>query len=401
MYYLFCTFFTKNHENRQAIKITLLLASSLTVMSGALIAPALPRMAEVFAGVPHAAFLTKLILTIPAIFIAVLSPVAGWLVDRFGKMRLFVVSMLLYAVAGGAGFVLSDLYHILISRAVLGIAVAGIMTTATTLIGDYFAGDERKQFLGTQAAFMAFGGTVFVTLSGWLADIGWRFPFLVYLFSLVVLVLVQKYLHEPQISQDNAPQSSTGARNKRWIGIMYAATFFGMMMFYMIPVQSPFLLKQMGAGSNFIGGLGVMVATLFAALAGQNYGRLKRRLSFVSIYFLTFGLMAAGYAVVYIATDIWLVIVGMVLAGTGAGWLMPNANLCLIEIVPPHSRGKVIGGLTSAVFAGQFLSPIAIQPVVDATSLNIAYGVAAVLLVVVALTFLAGKSIPQRKPATV
>lgn len=375
----------------------MLLASSLTVMSGALIAPALPRMAEVFAEVPHAGFLTKLILTIPAIFIALLSPVAGWLVDHFGKLRLFTISMLLYAVAGGAGFVLSNLYYILISRSILGMAIAGIMTTATTLIGDYYDGEERKKFLGTQAAFMAFGGTVFVALSGLLADISWRFPFLVYLFSLIVVFLVQKFLFEPQSAGEASGNNNHTIRNKGLIGLIYATTLFGMLMFYMIPVQSPFLMREMGIESNFLGGLGLVIAALFAAVAGQNYARFKRRSSFFMLYVFTFGFMVLGYGIISLANQYWLVLVGMIFSGFGAGLLMPNANLWLIEIVPPQSRGRVIGGLTSAVFLGQFLSPVIVQPLVEITSLHIAYGIGAGALLLAAIGFFVSVVVRRKK----
>jgi uncharacterized membrane protein YhdT len=57
--------------NRIGLKTTLLLASSLTVMAGALIAPALPKIAEAFEGLPNVVFLSKLLLSIPALFIAV------------------------------------------------------------------------------------------------------------------------------------------------------------------------------------------------------------------------------------------------------------------------------------------------------------------------------------------
>ncbi|MEL6654666.1 MAG: MFS transporter [Bacteroidota bacterium] len=179
-------------------KATLLLTSTLTVMSGALIAPALPRMEAAFAETEYVALLTRLVLTVPALVIALFSPVAGWLIDRFGKIRLFLAAMAIYAIAGSAGFWLEDLYQILLSRAILGLSVALIMTTGTTLIGDYYEGEERNAFIGIQGAFMAFGGTVFVSISGLLADLNWRYPFLVYAFGWVVLVLVWRYLPEPK-----------------------------------------------------------------------------------------------------------------------------------------------------------------------------------------------------------
>lgn len=358
-----------------SVKATLLLASSLTVMAGALVAPALPRISEVFADTPKVALLSKLIITLPALIIAISSPLVGYLVDRFGKLRLFAGSMLLYALAGSSAFWLSDLSYILLTRAFLGLAVAGIMTIATTLIGDYFSGVGRNKFLGSQAAFMALGGTLFVSISGLLADINWRFPFLVYLFSLVVLFMMRMYLHEPPRAQARA-QASTDAAGRASpppqlpmgiISLIYLATFIGMVVFYIVPVQSPFLFKALGIERSFWQGMGIIVTTIFAALISQNYGRLKQQLSFSYLYAASFGLVGLGYALIGWADHLALALLGYVFAGLGAGLYMPNANTWLLTLAPPQLRGRIMGGMTTSIFLGQFFSPIIFQPLVHAS----------------------------------
>ena len=84
-------------------------------------------MAEVFSGSPNAQFLTKLVLTTPALFIVVCAPLAGVIIDRYGRLKFLFASLLLYGFAGASGFFLDDLNHILAGRALLGVAVAGII----------------------------------------------------------------------------------------------------------------------------------------------------------------------------------------------------------------------------------------------------------------------------------
>lgn len=112
-------------------------------MSGATIAPALPGIHAHFSGVENADLLVRLVLTIPAFFIALGAPVAGLVVDRMGCKPMLVGSTALYVVAGGAGYVLATLPGILTGRALLGIAVGAVLTGATTLIADYYTGDPR------------------------------------------------------------------------------------------------------------------------------------------------------------------------------------------------------------------------------------------------------------------
>jgi MFS family permease len=145
--------------------------------------PALPQIEAFFRDAPNAAFWVKLMLTIPALFTAIAAPFVGIIIDRFGRKPLLVAATLLYGAAGGSGLVLSTLPLLLVGRALLGLSVAAIMTTATTLIADYYRGSKREQVMGLQAAFVSYGGVAFLILGGVLADLGWRFPFAIYLMA--------------------------------------------------------------------------------------------------------------------------------------------------------------------------------------------------------------------------
>ena len=137
--------------NRAVTRLTLLLASSLTVMSGATIAPALPAMQAHFAGVENSDLLVRLVLTVPALAIVVGAPLAGVIGDLRGRARLLYMAILLYAAAGSSGLYLDSLGAILAGRVLLGAAVAGVLTSATALAADYYSGAERARFMGCLA----------------------------------------------------------------------------------------------------------------------------------------------------------------------------------------------------------------------------------------------------------
>ena len=80
------------------IKATLLLTSTLTVMSGATNSPSLPAMQEYFANVPNSALLVRLVLTLPALFIAIGGLLAGHLIDRIGRKPLYLDKSSLYSI---------------------------------------------------------------------------------------------------------------------------------------------------------------------------------------------------------------------------------------------------------------------------------------------------------------
>lgn len=254
---------------------TILLGSTMTVMAGATIAPALPGMSIVFADVPNADFLVKMVLTIPALLIAIAAPFFGVLLDHWGRKPILIFSVLLYGLSGTAGYFLQTLSSILISRALLGLAVAGIMSGFTTLVADYFKGPERNAFMGYQAGVMGFGGVTFLLLGGLLADVGWRFPFLVYLFAFIVLPGVLFAITEPKFklaaaqADDGSP--STPIR-KNIIGLIFVIAFLNMMIFYMVPVQLPFFLS--GISSGMLGGA-LAAQSLVAAVTSLQFHRFK------------------------------------------------------------------------------------------------------------------------------
>ena len=352
-------------------KLTLPLAASLTVMSGALVAPALPAIDAFFAAAPDApgnvSLLVRSLLTLPALGIIVGAPAAGWWLDRNRRRPILLVALVVYALAGTAGFVLEGLYAILVSRFVLGLSVAVILPTVVTLVGEYYEGEERSSFLGLQAAFMALGGTVFVALSGVLAGAGWRYVFLVYAFSLVVAALVAFALPEPERDAGAAFAKTENAADlppvSRWVWFTYACTVLGMLAFYLVPVQSAFVMRAVGVEAEWLLGGGLIVATLVSAAVSANYGRLRRRFGIATLFALAFLGMGVGYVVIGLGASVAAAIVGSMIAGGGAGLLMPNGNACVIEASAPARRGRLLGGLTTAVFVGQFVSPLAFSPV--------------------------------------
>ena len=66
----------------------------------------------------------------------------------------------------------------------------------------------------------------------------------------------------------------------------------------------------------------------------------------------------------------------------GLGLTVPNLSTWLSSFTPPAMRGRVMGGLTAAVFIGQFVSPLVAQPFVNAYGTAGPFLAASVLLAV-------------------
>jgi MFS family permease len=366
-------------------------------MSGATIAPSLPAMREYFSDVPNADYLVRLALTLPALLIALGAPVVGIMIDRLGRKPLLLVALILYGLAGSSGLFLTSLNLILIGRVLLGISVAGIMTTATTLIADYYVGNARAQFLGLQASFMGLGGVLFLSVGGFLADLNWRFPFAIYLFSLILFGLALIFLPEPN---RNLTVYTTGNINSetpqklpvKLVFLTYGLGIISQIVFYLIPVQLPFYLKELFAANASQSGLAIALATLMSAIISLYYRQIKAKLSFTAIYGITFLNLGIGYLLISLGNIYSIILLGLAISGIGLGLIIPNMNLCLTSVTPDRMRGRILSGVTTSIFLGQFLSPVVSQPVIKIVGLGITYGLAGGLMLILMLaTFISLK----------
>lgn len=356
------------------IKAVLLFSSGMTVMAGAVISPALPEISRHFSE-DGSTVLSKLILTMPALTIAVCAPLAGHIADLFGRRRLLQAALLVYGISGFSGFFLDNLFLLLISRAVLGVSVGGIMSAATALIGDLFSGNDRAEFIGLQSGFMYIGGVVLVLLGGLLAEISWRGPFLAYLSAFVVLIMAMIALTETKesIKKPSMVNRSTSPVPYLPISLIYLLVFLLMIFYYMVLVQVPFILQDRFSAGSAMTGLAISASALAGAFSSLSYPLIKKRLSYRIIYILGFGFVAAGYIVIGNSFSFFQILAGLALAGLGNGMLMPNGSFWLMEAAPEHVRGKAVGGFTGMIFLGQFLSPVVMAPVVSAYTLSGAF----------------------------
>lgn len=365
---------------------TLLLISTLTIMSGATISASLPGIAARFADVENVALLSRLVLTLPAVFIALFSPAAGFLVDRFGRKPLLIASLALFTIAGASGLFLETLPGLLIGRAALGIAVGGIMTATTALVGDFFQGAARDRYMGLQQAFVGVGGTIFLTGGGFLAEAHWRGPFLIYTVAILLVPAALAFLPEPRRVRAAGPaaaaEKTLGGRTVALLAMLFLAAAVNMIAFYMIPTQLPFYLETLGFAAPSLAGAAIGAGQLVGVVSALVFAPLRRRLGIMGVFGL--GFTSAGLSFLMLAgAETYLgVLAAMAVSGVCMGTIMPNFAAAAMLLAPPAQRGRISGLLVSSIFAGQFLSPIVSQPLITTAGYGGAYALVGVVVLV-------------------
>lgn len=344
----------------KSTKITLLFLSLTTMMSNVAVVTTIPHLKDIFIYEPNIELLSRLMLTLPSLSIALLAPFLGHLVHKMGEKRSALTALLLFSLFGSAGIYLSSIDSILASRALLGVSVAVLMIISTSLAGDYFKNEQRHRFMGLQSAFIAIGGVFFVVGGGILSDINWRYPFSIYLIGLILFPFVLFFLKEKNINEK--PKDDENVQTK--IYFIYILAFVFMAIFFILPTQMPFLMMNVFNASGTLTGAIISVAFLCNALGGITFAKIKNKYSFKAIYMLGLWIVALGFILISLIHQIYLFFFSAMLLGFGAGILMTNVNAWMLHLASAEKRVKSSGYLTSSFFLGQFFSPILTMPVV-------------------------------------
>ena len=326
-------------------------------------------------------------LTIPAIIIALFSPFAGHIVDKWGRLKPLYIGIFLFIVGGSSGFYLHDFYSILLGRAILGLGVSLIMTSSTALIGDYFSEEVRHKFMSKQGMVVALGGILFITTGGLLAQVHWSYPFAIYFIPILFVPFLLKSLYEPE-KHKHAEELEVEVK----LLPVYFTAFFIMVLFYMMPTQFPYLIVNTLGGKPQTIGFVIATAMTFNALTAMQYSKIKARFSYIQIYSATFTLFGLGLFIISQASSIAGLYFATVPIGMGFGLLFVNTNAWFLSLVPAHKRGKAAGVLTSSLFLGQFASPLLFQPIVSAYGIqSLFFIISLVSLLVASLLFIRSK----------
>ncbi|BDZ44240.1 MFS transporter [Naasia aerilata] len=340
--------------------ILLLAGSCMPVLGSVLITPVLPQLSQAFADVPGSEVLVPMVVAIPALMIAIFAPFAGQIVDRVGRKLLLIIAMFAYAIVGTAPAWLQGLPEILISRVLVGVCEAAIMTVCTTLIVDYFHEKRRNRYLAAQTIATTLAATVFIALGGALGVGGWHTPFWVYAISILIAVPMIFALWEPKASSRTVEKVRTPIPWRR-IGGPLLVTLFGGFSFYVIIIEASYLVVGTGIDATDTGVIGGVAAgaSLATAIGGLSFVR-AIRLGLPVLLPAAFGLQALGMLVIWVVPGLAGVAIGAVIASFGSGLLLPSLQRWVVATTEFAERGRVTGWWTAAFFLGQFLTPILI-----------------------------------------
>lgn len=172
----------------RAVLVATILATGMAFIDGTVVNVALPALQSSFRA---SASQVQWVVESYALLLAALLLVGGSLGDLYGRRKVFVVGVVLFAAASAACGLAPTIHWLIAMRGVQGIGAAMLVPGSLALISASFAGAERGKAIGTWSGWTAITAAVGPVLGGWLVQhASWRWVFFVNVPLAVVVVAV-------------------------------------------------------------------------------------------------------------------------------------------------------------------------------------------------------------------
>jgi MFS family permease len=292
---------------------------------------------------------------------AFLSPVGGYLADRFSRRHVIAGSLFVWSAVTWSTGRVHTYEELLLTRALMGISEALYIPAALALIADFHPGGTRSRAVGYHQMGI-YLGVILGGFTGYVADapsLGWRWAFdacgiagILYALPLFLL------LRNPSGAAFETARTSPGAAVRELLG---SRPFVLLVLYFTLPALAgwvvrdwmPAILKtEFGIGQGRAG----VSATLFwqaAAVVGAVVGgwladrwmrtnpRGRIFVSAIGTALLVPAMFGVGYAPQ--TGQLWVAVTFLIVFGLGWGFFDSNNMPILCQIARPDLRATGYG----------------------------------------------------------
>lgn len=224
-----------------------------------------------------------------ALFLSALLLVGGSLGDRYGRKRVYVVGVTVFALASIACGLAVNVGQLIAARAVQGIGGALLVPGSLALISSSFSREERGRAIGTWSGFSAITTAIGPVLGGWLVEhVSWRAVFFLNIPLAIAVIAISLWkIPESRDETSEGPLDWVGAL---LVTIGLAAVVYGLIESSNVGFRNPIVLGSLAAGLVV---LGLFVLNEAKAVNPMVPLKLFRSRNFLGANLLTLMLYAA------------------------------------------------------------------------------------------------------------
>ncbi|MEV7085643.1 MFS transporter [Streptomyces sp. NPDC093085] len=338
------------------------------------------------------------------------APLLGQLSDRFGRKRI-LQGCQIGAVAALCTLAAAQVVWLgLIACVLLGLSAANFSASAA-YAADHSSPVQRRQAIGLLSAGLGLGGVIGPSVAGWLSDLSLTASILGALtFSLAALALTTFWL------KDTGAAGTTGRRRHGTAG---PSSFRSLLTSSAVRVLIVVVLFHYFAYGMYSSELAVFLKDTFVwdghAFGPKEFGYiltadgvinilvqlfllkwLGRLMSERTLIVAVLGLLATGYLLAGVVTEIWGLALAVLCVSTGVALARPTFMAALSVHVPPDRQGVVMGASQSLVAATDVVTPVLAGLILGARLYEAWIG--AVVAIALAAALIARFGLTERRP---
>src|SRR5437870_844449 len=213
-----------------------ILASSMAFIDGTIVNVALPALQT---NLHATAVDVQWVIEAYSLLLSALLLVGGSLGDHYGRRRIFLIGVALFACASAACGFAGDIRQLIAARALQGLGAALLVPGSLAIISSSVSEQERGRAIGTWSGFSAITTGIGPVLGGWLIEhVSWRAVFFINLpiALLVVLISIRHVFETAEHDRDGID----------WFGAVHAVLGLGALVYGLVESS------RLGFGDRFV-----------------------------------------------------------------------------------------------------------------------------------------------------
>jgi MFS family permease len=292
-----------------------------------------------------------------------LSPVGGYIADRYSRRHVIAGSLLVWSAVTWATGQVTTYEQLLITRALMGISEAFYIPAALALIADFHIGSTRSRAVGFHQMGI-YLGVIIGGFGGYAADnpaLGWRWAFeacgiIGIAYALPIFLLLRNPARQTEVPASARPSPAAAVRE-----LLGTGSFVLLVLYFTLPALAgwvvrdwmPAILKaEFGIGQG-LAGVSATVYWQTAAIVGAVLGgwladRWMRKTPRGRIFVSAIGMsliVPAMFGVGYAPQTgmLWVAVAFLIVFGLGWGFFDSNNMPILCQIARPELRATGYG----------------------------------------------------------